>query len=64
MDEKKLLSDDYIFSVIVKTFYKMNYQFFKFLHLEDFKKVRLNEESTYLKRKIAIENRQLDFIKY
>lgn len=64
LTEKKLLDDDYIFSVIVKTFYKMNYQFFKFLQLEDFKKVKLTNENLKLKRKKAIIDRQDRFIKY
>ena len=61
---KKLLDDNYIFSIIVKNFYKMNYQFFKFLHLEDFKKIRDNEDSLYQKRKNDIIKRQIDFIKF
>ena len=61
---EKLLNDDYLFSVIVKTFYKMNYQYFKFLHLEDFKKIRNLNDSLYESRKIAIEKRQKNFILY
>lgn len=56
LTEEKLLDDWYIFSVIVKTFYKMNYQYFKYLHLEDFEKVRINE-STRQARKNAIKKR-------
>jgi len=64
LTEKKLLNDDYIFSVIVSTFYKMNYQFFKFLHLEDFKKVSLQNESLKFLRKKRIVSRLNDYINF
>lgn len=62
-NEEKIQDIDYIFWVIVKTWYPFNYQFFKFLHLEDFKKV-YETNSTYFLRKKRIEERQKDFILY
>lgn len=59
-----LLNIDYIFSIIVKTFYWFNTQFFKFIHQEDFKMVHKLEMSAYKQRKLNIEERQNAFIKY
>ena len=61
---EKMTDINYIFSVIVKNFYKFNYQFFGFLKFDDYLKVGKSEKSLYRERKQKIEDRQEHFIKY
>lgn len=60
----KLLDDNYLFSVIIKQFYKFNYQFFWFLKFDDFLQCRKSEDSLYYERKRKIEARNEHQIKY
>lgn len=60
----KILDDEYIFAVIVKQFYKFNYQFFWFLKFDDFLKVRKSEDSLYHERRRKIEERLEHQTKY
>jgi hypothetical protein len=58
-----LNSKNFIFSVIVNTWFPYNYQFFKFLHEEDFKKV-LDNKSLYCDRLKNISERKKQFDEY
>ena len=64
MTKEKLTDVNYIFSICVKNFYKMNHQYFKFLHLEDFKKCKMREDSLNLQRKKDIAKKLERFIEY
>ncbi len=59
----KLLSTDFIFSVIVKTWFPFNYQFFKFLHEEDFKRI-IDNKSVYNDRLQSIARKKKWFDTY
>jgi len=61
---EKLIDTNYIFGIIVKNFYKFNYQFFWFLKFDDFLKSEKSENSLYRERKKKIEDRQEHFLKY
>lgn len=54
----KLLADNYIFAVMIKKFYRYNYQFFWFLKFDDFVKKRKEEESLYTERIAKIRARK------
>jgi len=58
----KLLSDNYIFAVMIKKFYRYNYQFFGFLKFDDFVKKRKQEDSLYRERieKIRARKEHMD----
>ncbi len=55
---EKMLDTNYVFAVIVKKFYRFNYQFFGFLKFDDFLKVEKQEKSLYNERLAKIEERQ------
>jgi hypothetical protein len=59
----KLTDVNYLFSVIVNTWYPFNYQYFKFLHDEDFRKV-YESKSLYYSRLKSISERKDLFDKY
>lgn len=63
LTEEKILDINYLFSIIVKTWYPYNYQFFKFLKCEDFKEV-YESQSTYYLRLENQRKRHEDFVKY
>lgn len=55
---EKLLSTNYIFAVMIKKFYRYNYQFFGFLKFDDFLKKKKEENSLYNERIKKIEARK------
>lgn len=64
LSEKKLLDDKYIFAILRRTFYHMNYQFFKFIWEQKYHDLRKLEKWVKHERKKAIVKRMNDFIKY
>lgn len=54
----KLLDINYIFAVMVKKFYKYNYQFFGFLKFDDFVKKKKEEKSIHKERVVKIQERK------
>ena len=64
LNEEKILDVNYIFSVIIKQFYRFNYQFFWFLKFDDFLKKYKEEKSLYHERNEKIEERQKHFVLY
>lgn len=53
-----MLDINYIFAVIIKKFYRYNYQFFGFLKFDDFLKKQKEERSLYNERIEKIEARK------
>jgi hypothetical protein len=62
-DVSKLLDPNYLFSVIVNTWYPYNYQYFKFLHEEDFIKI-YESKSLYYNRLENTANKKERFDKH
>jgi len=54
----KLCDINYVFSVIVKKFYRYNYQFFGFLKFDDFLKKKKEEKSIHKERIEKIQKRK------
>jgi len=55
---EKLLDINYIFAVMIKKFYRYNYQFFGFLKFDDFLKKQKQEKSLYKERIDKIQARK------
>lgn len=60
----KLQNQNFIFSVIVKQFYKFNYQFFWFLKFDDFLNYKKLSNSLHYERLKKIEKRYESFLKF
>jgi len=61
---EKLEDINYIFAVIVKTFYRYNYQFFGFLKFDDYLKIAKEDNTLYKERQAKIVKRQEHQLEY
>jgi len=61
---EKITDINFIFAVIVKNFYRFNYQFFGFLKFDDYLKLAKFEKSIYHDRLERIRRRQEHFEAY
>ncbi len=61
---EKLQDINYIFSVMIKKFYRYNYQFFGFLKFDDFLKNKKEENSLYRERLAKIHARKAHMDEY